>query len=452
MFVIPPERVFGSNASGASLPETQAGAAQGFGFEAVEAAPGVHLHVNSTKKRKTNRFALYWIGDLSEADVTARALLTSVMARGTRSHPSQQAVHQHLEYLYGATLSSDVMKVGERHIIAFRGEFVNDRYLPADEGILDRYIDFAREFIQEPHLEDGKFPEAVLEQEKVNHQRYVESLLNDKRSYAYERCLQHMCPDEPYRLYEYGAVEDLDAIDSAQLLDILESSKKGAETHIYFSGDIEPEAASSALSRLVASSRTEPASLRPRSDNRSVGELRQIEETLDVQQSQLILGYRAHTRFGDESMPALVIANGILGLFAHSKLFVNVREKESLCYAIGSELDRSQGLLFISAGIEVEKAEQARNLIEKQVHDLQAGDFTDDDLLATQAAFLGRLSMLEDNPAAFMGIDLTWRLAGGRYDHDSYCKSLQQVTRDQVVEAAGRLELDTVYLLRPDSD
>lgn len=420
-----------------------------FEFEVQEPRPGVFLHLNATKKRKTNSLAVYWVGALSEDDVTARALLPALLGRGSETHPSMQEIHRRLEYLYGGSFSGDVSKIGERHVIGFRGEFVNDNYLPAGEGIADSMIAFADAYMRRPRLIEGRFPSDVLDQEKVNHQRLIEGLLNDKQGYAYERCLSHMCADEPYHVSEYGRVEDLGSITSEQLVRLTCHCPAREQVHIYFSGDLDPERAARALAPLVDGPREAAAPLPEPSTDRRVASVREVSEQLDVQQTQLVLGYRSHTRFGDSLLPGLVIANGILGLFAHSKLFVNVREKASLCYSIGSHLERSQGLLFINAGVAPEKGTAALDLIQVQLRDLQAGEFSDEELLATQAAFDSRLAILEDTPAALIGVDLTWQLSHVTYDQLAYRASLARVTREHVVEAARRVELDTIFRLEP---
>ncbi|MEE8141655.1 MAG: pitrilysin family protein [Planctomycetota bacterium] len=417
-------------------------------FAVRSLAPGVSLHVQSSTKHKTNRVYLYWVGDL-DSDVTLRAMLPAVLQRGTRSFPNMREVTRHLEMLYGASLFGEVMKVGERHVIVFRIEFANDNYLPAGESILKPVLEFLGELLREPHREGDYFPKAVVEQETENHRRFIEGLLNDKRSYAVQRCLEETCGDEPYRLYEYGRVADLEHVNPARLTEVWRKNVEGAPTHIYFSGDLEEEPAAAMLASLVEERFDPPFEIRPLGELKGAGNPREVEEQLDVQQAKLVMSYRTRTRHGDPLLEPLVLANGVLGLFPHSKLFQNVREAASLCYYASSSLERTHGLLFISSGIDTGNREQAQTLIQKQVEDLQQGNISDEELDATRKAFENRLLMLEDSPGTQMDIDLSWRLAGVEYDHDAYRRRLLETSRDRVVEAASRLELDTVYFLHP---
>lgn len=423
-------------------------AAEPYAFEVSTPAPGVTLHLHRSMRRKTQRIAVYWLGDLDEREITARALLGAVLTRGTVSHPDLRAMGRHEEWLYGASLQADGAKIGERHLIGLRADFASDRYLPAGQAILPQVVDFLAEAMRAPYLEHGAFPPAVLAQEKVNHRRLIESLINDKPAYAHQRCLATLCAGEPFGIHEHGRVEDLEAIDSARMLALLEQSNRAASTHIYFTGDLELSAAAQALAPLIDPRRTAPSALRARSAPRAARRpVCTVRESLDVIQASLVLGYRTGIRHGDALAPALAVANALFGALPHSKLFQNVREQAGLCYSIGSHAERSQGLLFVAAGIEPTAFEQARDLIAVQLADMQAGRFADDELADTITALDNRLLMMEDNPTQLIGVDLTWAVADQHYDHAGYRQALRSVTRDAVMAAMHRVELDTIYLL-----
>ncbi|MGA1489040.1 MAG: insulinase family protein, partial [Planctomycetota bacterium] len=146
----------------------------------------------------------------------------------------------------------------------------------------------------------------------------------------------------------------------------------------------------------------------------------------------------------------LVVGNGVLGSFPHSKLFVNVREGASLCYYASSFLERSQAMMFISSGIELARFEEARDLIGVQIADVAAGRFSDEELTATKVALESRLRMIDDSPAALMDIDLSWLLNGVAADLTEYRRRIAAVTREDVVAAFAKVRPDVIYLLAPE--
>ncbi len=435
-----------SNESGAAI-----GSAA---FTVRDVAPGLTLHLDSDSRRKTNLVNVYWIGLLGD-DVTARSLLPNCLMRGTRTFPNLQALTREGERLFGASLSTDVRKVGERHVVQFRLEFVNDRYLPGGEAILDESIAFLRGVLREPNLIGEGFDPEVVRQEKETHRRLIEGLINDKRSFAVQRCIEESCRDEAFRLHEQGRVEDLDAIDGEGLAALWTQLLAGSQTRIYFSGDLPIEVAERALAplledRIKGTLQVDP--LPPLPAPRKNGAGREVTETMPLKQAKLVQSYRTGISFSDPHMPGFVIANGILGSFAHSKLFVNVRESASLSYSSSSSLERTHGLLLITSGIELARAAEARALIEKQVEDVRTGEFTDDELEATKRALDARLRMIEDAPGARMDIDLAWQVNGVTCELSEYRRSLAAVTRDQVAEGFASLSPDVVYLLAPEKE
>lgn len=439
-----PTTAAGSRAPASAGPKSSA-------FRRRDVAPGLSLHLDRDDRRKTHLLNVFWVGALDH-DVTARAMLPNVLMRGTRRFPTLQSITREMERLYGASLSTDVRKIGERHVVQLRLEFVNDRYLPGGEPILAETISFLGEVLHEPALVGDAFDADVMEQERETHKRLIEGLINDKRSYAYQRCVEESCPGEPFRRHEQGQVEDLERIDGASLAALWRGLMDSGRIALYFSGDLPIEEAERALAPLVAArarAAERAAPLPPLPEPRATGAGREVIERMPVQQANLVQSYRTGIAFGERRMPALVVGNGILGAFAHSKLFVNVREGASLCYSTGSSLERTHGMLFISSGIEAARYGEARALIEVQVEDIRAGRFTDDELDATKRAFEARLRMLDDSPGARMDIDLAWQVNGLSCDLGRWREQLAAVTRDDVVEAFAPLAADVVYLLAP---
>jgi predicted Zn-dependent peptidase len=179
-----------------------------------------------------------------------------------------------------------------------------------------------------------------------------------------------------------------------------------------------------------------------------VGKPRDVEERMEVNQGRLVLGFRHGITYVDGDLEGLVMMNGVLGSFSHSKLFQNVREKASLAYDAHSMLEKTKGLLFIACGIAVENREKALEIILAQLDALRRGEVSEDELTSTRESFSNHLTMLEDNPSELMEVDHVWRLHGREFDLPAYRDALRAVDRERIAAAASRLALDTVYFLR----
>jgi predicted Zn-dependent peptidase len=410
--------------------------------------PGdLHLAINSNRKMKTVLVTAAILGNLGE-DVTRIALLPMILRRGTRSHPDMQAISRHLEDLYGASLSSHVHKIGEWHAVYFRMEVVNEKFLPREPGLLRKALDLFREVITSPVEVAGGFAPEPLEQEKSNLRQTIESLVDNKAAYADHRLIEEMCRGEPYSIHEQGRVADIPAIDAVSLRETHRRWIRRQPMHVYVAGDIEVRATRDLVASLCGGMDREggyPLTGLPRPV--PVCKLREVDEHMDVNQARLAMGFRHGITYGDPAYEALLVMNGILGGFSHSKLFQNVREKANLCYGVHSWLERTKGLLLISSGIAPENHKRAQNIILEQVGALQRGDISDHELDATLLSILNANEMLEDNLGALGDVDLVWRLHGREVDLLAFRERLRRVRRDDIVHAARSLQHDTTYLL-----
>ncbi|MBI4604369.1 MAG: insulinase family protein [Planctomycetes bacterium] len=407
------------------------------------------LAVNSNRKMKTILVTVTVLGNLDET-VTRMALLPMVLRRGTRRFKDMQAISRHLEGLYGTVLASYVQKVGEWHAVRFRLDVVNERFLPGESGVFRRALELLRELLWEPLEVGGGFEPAYLEQEKANLRRSIESLVDNKAAYAEHRLIEEMCRGEPYRLHEQGRVEDIPEIDGRSLRALHRRWAEEYPLHAHVAGDVDVQVARDLVADVFSSggaARKGGYTLAGIPAPVPVGPVREVVERMDVNQAKLALGFRHGITYSDPAYEALLLMNGILGGFSHSKLFQNVREKASLAYSVHSGLDRTKGLLFISSGIAPENHRRVVEIVLEHVQAIRDGDVTDDEIQTTLLTILNANEMLEDNFAALADVDFTWGLHGRPLDLVAFRERLRRVGRDDIVEAARRLRHDTTYLL-----
>ena len=239
------------------------------------------------------------------------------------------------------------------------------------------------------NVEGGYQPE-FLTQEKANLKRLIESLVDNKGAYAEQRLIEHMCADEPYRLYEYGRMGDIDAIDPVEFLQFQRELFSDGPLYAYVVGDIDLDSTRRLVEEVFSTDafpRRGEQQLAPPPAPRDVSEPREVRETMEVEQAKMSLGYRHDIGLADPLYEPLLVMNGLLGAFPHSKLFQNVREKSSLCYSVRSGLDRTKRLLFISSGIAPENYDAALKITREQVQAVQDGDIADDEISATAVSY-----------------------------------------------------------------
>ncbi len=414
--------------------------------EEIPLSPGVRLRVLPDKRFKNVQLRVHLHRPLDQ-DSTRGALLPSVLRRGCRRLETMDKIARFLENLYGASYGSDVQKMGDQQVLGFHVEVLADRYVPRGKGTLDRAVGLLGRLISEPVLRNkGLHPEYVAG-EKQNLRRLIEGLVNDRAAYAWERCLRATCAGEPHARYEYGDVADLDAIGPADLAEWHRKLLATSTIEILASGDVSPSAIARLFRKHLELPRRAPALIPPTVLKPAASPPREIRETMEVEQGNLVISCRTGRTWKDDDVPDLSFANAVLGGFPHSKLFRNVRERDGLAYGTSSGVDFSKGLLVITAGIDVGKYEPARRTILEQLDALKQGDISDEEMDKTRASLLNRIRTRDDSPSTRLAVLHEQAAAGRAWSSAELMERYAAVTRESAAAAARLIGLDTVYFL-----
>ncbi|AJE49919.1 MULTISPECIES: EF-P 5-aminopentanol modification-associated protein YfmF [Paenibacillus] len=408
----------------------------------------LRIHVLPTKRFKTFAISLYVGTPLREETVTRVGLVPFVLRRGTESYPQTTQFREQLEQLYGAGFGFDVYKRGDYQIVQFRMDTINDSFVNSPDSLLDRSFAFLGEVLTKPALENGAFQTGYVQQERENVRKKLESIVNDKIRYAGERCMEEMCKDEPYRLHPLGQRSDLDSISAQSLYEAYGEWLNNASMDLYVVGDTTLEEVEKFVDRyfqLNRSTETEYVLEQPKSVERDV---QTIVERLDVNQGKLNMGLRTPITYGDERYASALMYNGILGGYPHSKLFVNVREKESLAYYASSRYDGHKGIGTIQSGIEIPNYEKAVTIIRKQLEDTQNGAITELEMTQTQAMIRNLLKEMQDSAFEMIAYDFNRQLSGKERTVEELLSQVEAVKVQDVQDAARTFRLDTIYFLR----
>jgi len=411
---------------------------------------GIKLHFLPTNKFKTISIGIFIHQELSSELAALSALLPSVLEKGCRLYPDYLTLQRKLENLYGADLSTDIIKSGERHTLAFTLETAHDRYLGENSNLLGEGLAILSAVLTDPLLENDAFSEKYVKQEKNQLIKDIKALLNDKATYATERCLSEMCAGERFGVFRLGKIEDYGKINPAGLYQYYKQLIARNPVDIYVVGDLDEQAVLDTVEGYFNFSRAENEADLPGAELKGVrSEQLSLEEQMAVNQAKLVLGYRTATGFKDELHCALLVYSGILGGFPHSKLFMKVREEAGLAYYIHSRLERHKGLMLISAGINHEDHEQARAIIELQLSDMAAGKISDTELENTKRGLINQLLSRQDSPSQLISFHLDGRIGGYNYSFEQLIEGIEKVSLTEIKAVAERIKLDTSFLLRP---
>ena len=390
-----------------------------------------------TKKFKTNVYALYLTIPLTKENVTYNALIPTVLKRGCEKYNNQLEISKKLEEMYDATFGIGIAKVGNNEVLKFYIESLNNNYLPNNEDLSKISIEMLINIVMKPYLINGKFDEDYVSQEKENLKKVIESRKDNKDTYATNRLLEEMFKEEPYGLYKFGNIEEIDNITSEKLYEKYKELIKNAEKHLYIVGDVEN------LNIQEYHIDEEEIKITKEFPIKEKLEEKIVKEQMDITQGKLVIGLNTP----NENREIIALYNTILGKGANSKLFLNVREKEGLAYSAGSTYLKRNNAIIISTGIEVSKYNKAVEVIKKQLKDMQEGNITEKEIKDAKQFINAGLNLINESSENMIEYTFDKELYNEDIDIEKYRKSIEKITKEDIVEIAKKINIDTIYFL-----
>ncbi|EJS71199.1 insulinase family protein [Bacillus cereus] len=406
---------------------------------------GLRVHIIPTDKYKTNTFVFRFKAPLNEETVTERALLPYVLQSATEKLPSVIRLRQYLEELYGSSLAVDVSKKGEDHVISIYVDIANEVYLHDAPPLFEKALSMLSDIVLHPATEGNGFLPSIVESEKRALLQRIEATYDDKMRYANERLIEEMCKVEPYRLSANGKKESVTSITNESLYQYYQKVLAEDEMDLYIIGDISENAVD--LVNKYFSISTRPVKERNVLLHKRNNEEKEVVEKQELKQSKLHIGYRTFVTYKDEDYFALQLFNGLFGGFSHSKLFVNVREKNSLAYYAASRFESHKGLLFVMSGIEAKNYEKAVEIIKEQMLAMQNGDFSEEEMHQTKSVIQNQILEAIDTPRGFVEMLYHGVISDRTRPVEEWLTGIESVTKEEIVNVAKNIELDTIYFL-----
>ena len=408
-------------------------------------AEGVYLTYLPAQKFKTSLLSAQFVTPLREETASAYALLPSVLRRGTVSCPDMGSLSARLDELYGARIETTVRKKGENQCVGFVASLIDDSFAPGGEKLLEPVAELLGELICDPVTERGRFVPSYFESEKTNLLDAIRSLVNDKRDYADSRLLREMCAGEPYGIPRLGGEAGAESVQPKQLYALYQELISTARLELIYSGSAPQRRVEQALlSALAALPREQVRDIALYRPHPARQEVLRVEESLDVTQGKLGMGFAC----GSDDYAAMMVGNTLFGGSSNSKLFMNVREKLSLCYYASSLYHRQKRLITVSSGIEFQNFQRAYDEILAQLEAVKNGKLEDWEMEGAQSTLLNAYASMEDTQGKLENFYLGQAATGQSETPEELADQVREVTGERVHRAMETVRLDTVYFLR----
>ena len=421
------------------------------GFNRTELMPGVFLSHLRSDKFKTACMSVTLLTQLRRETAAMNAVIPFVLRRGTTRYSDMEQLSRRMDELYGAAVEPVVRRIGEIQCIGFYGSFPEPDYLPGGEALLGDTCALMAQLLLDPVTRGGLLLPQYVDSEREKLLDIIRSRMNDKRSYALTRCIEEMCCYEDFAVSRFGSESEAENIHYKKLTRHYRELIQTCPVEIFYCGKTDFKAVSAAM--------RDAFSAMPRGEidydigtdlrmNAVEDHVRFVEEEMDVTQGKLVLGFRLGECMEEPDIPALYVFNAVYGSGATSKLFMNVREKLSLCYYASSAVYLHKGIMLVSSGIEFDKLDAARDEILAQLDSVRRGEITDDELRSAKKSVASDLRAVQDSIGELEGFFMSQALDGLDYGAAELAALAEDVTKEDVQAIAESIECDLIYFLK----
>ncbi|HEM3702295.1 TPA: insulinase family protein [Streptococcus suis] len=407
---------------------------------------GIDLHFIETDQFTTNRIKVRFAAEMNEATVAGRVLVANILEMGNQDYPSAQAMRRRLAELYGAHFSTSVAKRGRVHMVDFTISYTNPSYLPNNEDITGAILDFLYSSLFRPLKQGQGFEQKIFEVEKKNLINFLESEVEDNFYHADVEVNKLFYQDPALQIPRVSRLDLVEKETAESVYKIYRNMLRVDKIDIFVLGTVNQDLVREKFEQFNFTYRKPKLELEYQQEYSNI--TREKVERKQARQSILELAYHLQVLYNDVNYPALMVFNGLLGAFSHSKLFVNIREKESLAYTIGSQVTIFSGMMKVYAGINRGDRLKVMKLISKQILDLKRGKFTEDELELTKNMLVHSATLAQDrqnnlieqvyNQVSLGERNLTWL---------EWIEAVKDVSTEDIIRVGKMINLQAVYFM-----
>lgn len=407
-----------------------------------------NLHVIKTNKFKKTYIKIVFKNKINREDIVYRKLLGTILLESNSIYKTKRLLDIKTEELYNLNAVNSVKQTG--NVIEFSAivAILNDKYA---DNLFNDSVEYITDVLFKPYVKDDRFDTKVFNNAKTYLKETIESFKENKPAYATYRCLNEM-DNGPFSYLPVGYIEDLEKITESSLYEYYKNMLKKDILDIYVVGDVDYDFVFNIVKKNIPINTIKRNKVKYYLKHTKLrNRYKKVIEDIDANQSTLVVGNKMDNLTNFERQYVLPVYNYILGGGPDSKLFRNVREKNSLCYSISSSARMISNVLLITSGVDKNNAKKCFRLIKKEMTNIKNGDFTDEDIKKAILTYVNSTKEMEDSPYSI----LTNYMTIDTLDFDNMensLKNIYKINKKMITKLASKIHPDLVYLLKGDSN
>ncbi len=404
---------------------------------------GIYYNSIINKRQKTNTIIIHLITKLEAENASKNAIIPYLLASSSKLYPTITALNKKLSELYGSAFKGAVSKMGDSQTLSLMAGCINNRYTFDGEKITEELVQLMADALVNPNVDDNGFSKKDFELKKQELIDDIDAEINEKRSYAFKRANLNIFCNEPASLSVKGDREHAEMLTAELCYNQYKELLKTAQIEIIFIGAEESETCKSILTDTFNKLDRNYAGNNTSEKSALKDKVCRVIEKHDVAQSKMVMAFKTDY----DNLVAMKLMNAIFGATPISKLFENVREKLSLCYYCSSGINDKKGVVYVDSGVEHINTQKAEAEIINQLNAMCNGDFTDDEMENARKALINSWKGVSDGARSIADWYFNQAYLGTANSPEDQIEKLMKVSREEIIEAAKSLKLDTVYIL-----
>lgn len=406
---------------------------------------GARLIAIRTDRFKSELLTLQLAVPIAPETAQLHALAFELLRRGTETYRTKALFHRHLDDLYATNITPFNRRAGDAQVLGIAADFLGARFVGGGEGLLPEIVSQMAELLYRPYFPEGHFHTPYVESEKRNLVTAIRAAINNPRIYARDKCRALLCEGEPYALSLVGEENTVAAITPEALTAAWQTLLDTVRPTFFYVGNSDPARVAELLALHFDVTRGSLPHLTCEAP--LPNGIKSVTEQAPLVQGKLAMGYRTDVTLSHPLSAATVYVNEIFGGSAASKLFLNVRERRSLCYHCSSALDLFKGTIFVGSGIKVENRAVTEEAIRAEFDAILRGEISRVEFEAAKHSIDNGFRQMYDNPGALFGFYMGRVLTDSEETMESRREALSNVSPDEVIAAAAHVREGATFFL-----
>lgn len=406
-----------------------------------------NLHVIKNDNFKTIKVKVNFKRLQKKEEVTKRIMLINTLAESTKNYPTQRDLEIETENLYNLSFYVQAINSGRYGLVSIVTKFLNEKY--TEDTMFEKSIEFLREIIFNPNIKDNKFDQKSFNFAKRYIEDEIDSVKDNPLNYSIYKAYEAVNNTNPALFNHVGYKEDLAKINNENLLEYYYDVINNDIVDIFIIGNIDIKKTKEIFEEKFVFNDRNIISETHFSLEENIGKEEIIEENLPVNQGKLVMCYNFDKLTDFENRYVSIIYSYILGNSSDSKLFVNIREKKSLCYEINSIYNSLSGLLTVYSGVNFDKINLVKELIEKEIEAMKSGDFTIEDIKNGIKKYTNGCIKIFDSPSSIINMYCAHEYMNSALTEEKI-ENINKVSKEDIMNFANKIHLNKIFELRGD--